>query len=554
MRLTQYRILGQVGRGQFGRVFCGVCSKTGHLYALKYLSRTQISTYRFLRELRYLLTLKQINLVTCHGIIYDQTGRYLVLDYCEGGTLRDFISRNGQINPSDALSLVTDILLSLEEVHHQQIIHCDLKPENILLTLKQGRWRACLSDFGIARTLEEKAHYTLGKGYTGSPAYMAPERFYGHYSVASDLYSVGILLYELLVGSRPFSGDPERLAIAHLNQPVTIPECLGGPLSCVLAQALAKLPQKRFISARQMVGALQIASQQISFSASTADLPTFLLVPVIKRVELNSPITDLFIDNHSIYSVDKHLVVQYNHQFILEEKFQFNSPIYSLLIGDQTTFIITKTQLGYDLYSLSESHPLLSLETATILTAISPNAEWVTIYQDSQMFLSSWRLNQFKQLFQGQLPTEIILLDERHGCLIYLDSDSTYFKLFNRLGRIFYTFSIACKLGYFTSTRSDYSLIALAQDHPEQVFLISLKPFIVKQINLTIKPEVILVQNWGYLLVDKHGKGVLLDRKGHLINMVRIPEEFIKIAFLDYSTLLVLQDHQLLWLDLSRLL
>lgn len=553
MRFTQYKILAQVGRGQFGQVFCGVCSKTGQLYALKYLPKHQSSTYQFLRELRCLVTLKHANLVSCHSIIYDDTGRYLVLDYCEGGTLRDFISRNEQISWSTALGIVTDLLLSLETVHHQKIIHCDIKPDNILLTLKGRQWRACLSDFGIARTLKEIDHYTFGKGYTGSPAYMAPERFYGKYSVASDLYSVGILLYELLVGSRPFSGTPESLAISHLNQPLTIPDFLPKPIHSILHQALAKLPQKRFISARLMVDTLQLASLQLTSSSWVSLLPTYLLAQVIKQVQLTSSFPDLFVDNNSIYSIDNHLLIKYDHQLIYQNQFYFNAPIESLLISNNQVFIVTKTLLGYNLYSLLQSQPILSLKADTILTAISPDAEWLTIYQDHDILLSSWRTNQFKQLFKCQLPKELILLDQRHGCLIYLDSDSTYFKLFNRHSWLFYTFSVQSKLRCFPSSSSNYSLMAVVQEHPEQVFLISFKPWIVKQINLSIKPEVILVQKWGYLLVDIDGQSVLLDKKGNLLNRVRIPKGFRKIAFLDDSTLLVLQEDQLSWLDLSRL-
>ena len=88
---SKYRILRLVGQGQFGRVFCAIHRKTGRLVALKELDRQRLSTHNFLRELRFLLSLQHPNIVTCQALEYSQTGRFLVVDYCEGGTLRNWM-------------------------------------------------------------------------------------------------------------------------------------------------------------------------------------------------------------------------------------------------------------------------------------------------------------------------------------------------------------------------------------------------------------------------------------------------------------------------------
>lgn len=258
---SKYRLLGLVGQGQFGRVYCATHRKTGRLVALKELDRDRFSTHKFLRELRFLLSLQHPNIVTCQAIEQTATGRYLVMDYCEGGTLRNFLDEEMHLHPAQSLKLVSQILAGLAHAHQRGIVHCDIKPENILLTVNASGWTARISDFGIARLSQEMASQTDFSN-TGSPAYMAPERFYGQYSIASDLYAVGILLFELLVGYRPFSGVPGELMSAHLNQTVKIPESLPPELQTIIQKALQKLPARRFRSAEDMLKQLQTFANQ----------------------------------------------------------------------------------------------------------------------------------------------------------------------------------------------------------------------------------------------------------------------------------------------------
>jgi serine/threonine protein kinase len=255
-RRSNYRILGLVGHGQFGRVYCAVHRKTGRLAAIKRLNRYGLPTHAFLRELRCLLSLDHAHIVACHALEHTAEGRQLVLEYCEGGTLRSLMGSASKISYAEILAIVTDILAGLAHAHQKSIIHCDIKPENILLKVQERRWAAKISDFGIAQLVQEFT-VSSASGHTGSPAYMSPECFYQQYSPASDVYSVGVLLFELLVGHRPFSGTPADLMAAHLNQPVPIPTTLVEPLKTIVLKALEKLPARRYPSATAMLAALQ---------------------------------------------------------------------------------------------------------------------------------------------------------------------------------------------------------------------------------------------------------------------------------------------------------
>lgn len=276
VKRSHYRILGLVGQGQFGQVFCAVHRQTGQLVALKHLDHRRFSTHRFLRELRFLLSLQHPNIVTCQALEHTPTGRCLVMDYCEGGTLRSLMREDYRLSLPHSIKLVVDVLAGLEHAHSRQIIHCDIKPENILLHVQATGWTARISDFGIARLCQEDVACELGN--TGSPAYMAPERFYGQSFPASDLYSVGILLFELLAGYRPFSGTPAELMSAHLNLPLKIPDSISAPWQPLLIQALQKLPARRFRSAREMRSLVQeIAAAEgieAQFLAPTSPIPT----------------------------------------------------------------------------------------------------------------------------------------------------------------------------------------------------------------------------------------------------------------------------------------
>jgi serine/threonine-protein kinase len=253
-----------VGQGQFGWVYCAVHRRTGQFVALKDLRHERFPTHKFLRELRFLLSLEHPNIVTCRALEHTQKGRYLVMDYCEGGTLRGLMEEDVRLSVHQCIKLIADILAALEHAHSRSIVHCDIKPENILLNVTSHGWKARVSDFGIARLIQEmRAEPHSGSGNTGSPAYMAPERFYGQYSTTSDLYSVGIILYELLAGDRPFTGTPAHLMSAHLNDSLVFPDSIPMAWHALINRSLAKLSARRFATAGDMLYALkQVAADE----------------------------------------------------------------------------------------------------------------------------------------------------------------------------------------------------------------------------------------------------------------------------------------------------
>ena len=337
VKKSNYKILDLVGRGQFGRVYAAVELQSGTLVALKELNTKQLSTSSFLRELTFLVTLDHFNIVTCKALELQQNKRYLVMDYCEGGTLRNLLDNVSKIGLSQSLQLIIDVLKGLEFAHARGIIHRDLKPENILLKSSDRGYSAHIADFGIAKLNQETEDPNV-LGNTGSPAYMAPEQFYGEYSYNCDLYGLGVVLYELVVGDRPFEGMPKDLLTAHLSKPVKIPVDLPFLLRSAIGKALCKLPQRRFQTAAEMRSSLELVREIIDSEArsSTANKvrSNFTAIAADSQSEFEARILHLEITSDRVYlGTNSSLIIQSGNtnssQTVVESKITFDEPIRS---------------------------------------------------------------------------------------------------------------------------------------------------------------------------------------------------------------------------------
>lgn len=575
MQRLKYRILGLIGQGQYGRVYCATNRETGELVALKDLDKNRFPTRLFLREFTHLTNLQHPNIVSSHGIEYSRTGRYLVMDYCAGGTLRDLLVFESKLSLVCGLKLIIDILSGLEHAHDRNIVHCDLKPENILLKIEKDGWTACISDFGIARLKLEAGGKSTAGGDTGSPAYMAPERFYAQFSPASDLYAVGIILYELVVGERPFSGMPGQLMSAHLNQPLKIPKSVPFLLRSIIATALQKLPQKRFAGAGEMLKAVRLALDVLEAEKSSlaclsiAPWDTTLHSPKILHQEsFSEPISHLAIDGRRVYLATGDRVIGrlYNNEELQGEPLQqwqvkLDAPLLQLHVCDRGGGAITRSQDCYSVYSFSHSaddvdtvsdRPILSVNAKNLVTAIDPQGNWLAIASDTTSAspqLQAIALPNGRSLATSSLPAlpfQLIALDRHHGLAIFSgwdNNESTIFRLFNRRGGVFETISLPMTLKVFSSgkIRGD-RLFAIEKSAPPRGVLISLKPLKITRIALEIIPDFVVAREWGYLLADRTGQVRLINCDGKPIGGFKLPFPLSAIAaFGDFKFLAATQ-------------
>ena len=214
---------------------------------------------RFEREAHATSRLQHPNIVTIYDHWEEEGRHFIAMEYLDGQTLRDIMQARGALPLKDAIDIAAQTLSALAHAHERKVIHRDIKPDNIFV-LPGGHVK--LTDFGIARLTEQPALTSNGQVF-GTPSYMSPEQIEGkHIDHRSDLFSVGVLLYEMLAGRKPFTGDSViSITYAIMNAPA--PSLSGVPsgVEQVIQRALSKRPQQRQMSADQMRQDLRSAEQ-----------------------------------------------------------------------------------------------------------------------------------------------------------------------------------------------------------------------------------------------------------------------------------------------------
>ena len=267
----RFRIDDYIGKGAMADVYRAIDLQTQAYVAIKILRyghvSDSVSLARFAREADVQARFRHRNVAALLATgITTQQEPYLALELLRGKSLRSVIKGEGRVAPQRAASYAWQALQGLAHVHEGGILHRDLKPANIMLEPSPGPVdRVVLIDFGFA-TFEGSAKLTAHGTVVGSLTYIAPERLRGEpVDHRSDLYAIGVILYELLVGQPPFAGKNDfELVDMHINElPPPLPEPLPRELDAVIQRAMAKTGADRFPDARSMATALESAATKL---------------------------------------------------------------------------------------------------------------------------------------------------------------------------------------------------------------------------------------------------------------------------------------------------
>jgi eukaryotic-like serine/threonine-protein kinase len=261
----RYRVESYLAHGGMATVYLGTDTRLDRTVALKImhaeLANDEDFVRRFVAEARSVARLSHPNVVTVYDQGADGRTLYLAMEYVPGQTLRDLLTTRGQLRPREALDIMEGVLAGLAAAHRAGIAHRDVKPENVLL----GNPRTVkVADFGLARLLTGTSHTKSGM-LIGTAAYLAPEQVSrGAADVRTDVYAAGVMLFELLTGKQPHTGDtPLAVASKHVNEAVPPPSSVvpGLPpaLDALVALATSRNPDLRPADAGQFLGAITSA-------------------------------------------------------------------------------------------------------------------------------------------------------------------------------------------------------------------------------------------------------------------------------------------------------
>lgn len=282
----RYELLEQIGEGGMALVYKARCRILDRIVAIKLLkeefARDDNFVQRFKTEAHAVASLSHPNLVNIYDVGQQDNNYYIVMEYVEGKTLKELIEEDAPLSIERAVDIAIMICDGLQHAHEKGIIHRDIKPHNILIT-ESGIVK--VADFGIAQAIT-KHTITFGGNVIGSVHYISPEQAKGEpLTPATDIYSVGCVLYEMLTGQIPYDAEsPITIALKHIHDEVPSPRLLNTAipvgLEGIIVKAMEKLPKHRFNTAEEMRNALlNIHSQYFSAYTSKHKNGKTLIMP-----------------------------------------------------------------------------------------------------------------------------------------------------------------------------------------------------------------------------------------------------------------------------------
>lgn len=274
---NRYEILEQIGSGGMSVVYKAKCHKLNRLVAIKVLKEEFSSDSSFVgkfkMEAQAAAGLSHPNIVSVYDVIDEGQLHYIVMELIEGITLKTYIGRKGRLEIKESVGIAIQVAQGIAAAHEQHIIHRDIKPQNMLIS-RDGKVK--VADFGIARAVSAQ---TLTSSAMGSVHYISPEQARGGFSdVRSDIYSLGITMYEMVTGKLPFEGETTvAIALAHLEN-VVVPPSVYNPeipvsLERIILQCVEKKPENRYSNVNEVAADLMKVLMRTEGQSGGPEIP-----------------------------------------------------------------------------------------------------------------------------------------------------------------------------------------------------------------------------------------------------------------------------------------
>ncbi|MGN0940205.1 MAG: Stk1 family PASTA domain-containing Ser/Thr kinase, partial [Selenomonadaceae bacterium] len=290
---NRYEILEHVGGGGMADVYKAHDKVLDRVVAVKILhpqlARDRSFLERFQQEAQAAARLSHPNIVNIYDVGTDGDDHFIIMEYAAGETLKSLIDREGRLPVEESLRIAREIASALADAHANNLVHCDIKPHNILV-MRDGRVK--VADFGIARAVTQST-MTYNGNVVGSVHYFSPEQAKGtQITPKSDIYSLGVVMYEMLTGHLPFTGETTvSVALKHLQEEPVPPRELNPDIppivESIVLKAMAKNADERF-TAREMIEDIRQAERMLGYSVLEASNDPFAtrMMPAISDEDI----------------------------------------------------------------------------------------------------------------------------------------------------------------------------------------------------------------------------------------------------------------------------
>lgn len=372
---NRYQILEEVGTGGMAVVYKARDILLDRIVAVKILHAEYGNDHefvtRFRQEAQAAAKLSHPNIVNIYDVGKDGDIHYIVMEFVRGETLKEYIEKHGHLPINTSIQIAFDIGEALESAHHNGLVHCDIKPHNILVT-ETGRIK--VADFGIARAINSSATMKEDKKILGSVHYFSPEQASGNtLDERTDIYSLGVVMYEMMTGVVPFEGDtPLSIALQHVQDAIPLPTKYNRRIPrlverCIL-KAMGKNPDDRFQSVEELMSELRLSQGFVNSNKGAMPIikkgfeGTVKLPPVPeKNTRGEGNIFNRFLDSVSRHS-KKSIIIAMGSVFIIAFLWAFFSFGNFWSTQDITVPDVTGKQMEIAQTMLTDKHLSVSIK------------------------------------------------------------------------------------------------------------------------------------------------------------------------------------------------
>lgn len=375
---NRYELLEKIGEGGMSQVFKARDNKLNRFVAVKILKNEFCDNAdiveKFKGEATAIATLSDNNIVNILDVGTQDSINYIVMEYVKGKTLKDIIKQVGKMNYETAISVAMQIARALDCAHRNNIIHRDVKPQNILVT-EDGIMK--VTDFGIAKSATSET-ITNTSTIMGSAHYLSPEQAKGSFiDCRTDLYSLGIVLYEMVTGTLPFQADTAvTIALKHLQEEVVPPKNINSKipdsLNQLILKAMEKEPVKRYQTAKEMIADLQKIKDDPNAKIDTNednDDHTIIMSAVTQQITKQEPKPNKVSEEYDEYDDDEY------YDDDEEEKSGFISKSKFIKIGVGVILILLLAGLGVAAFKMASPGGSISTKEVKVPDLVGKNVD-----------------------------------------------------------------------------------------------------------------------------------------------------------------------------------